>query len=282
MDETDRLALARQHLDSAESWLRRLVRHALSSAYDQNYFNAQRQDGTNVINAGIRQRAHGRIASEPSRFPDEVAAIDFGDAISIVSNPELSSHFQQALMQAYPDGPDEARTFLRRLEAHRNRIAHGGTCSVRALEQCICYSNDLIESVKKYFLENNLERRFNVPTFTRLVDSLGNERNFTGPEAHERHVDMRSGAYGHLYSGDTLIVEVDVDESFDGYTIRWFTFSTPSDRGEGKRIELPIQLKHVGEQLILCIQVISNEQWHRLEGQYDDRIDLRYRVLPPG
>ena len=124
-------------------------------------------------------------------------------------------------------------------------------------------------------------RQFNVPTFTRLVDNMGNERNFTGPEPFVCHIDMRTGAHGHLYVGDTLIVELEVDESFDGYSVPWFTFSTPQDRGEGKRIELPIQVKHVGEQLILCLQVVSKEQWHRLEGRYDDRIDLIYRVLPP-
>jgi hypothetical protein len=283
MDEAARKELARRYLDAAESWMRQLIRQKLAPQFGPDFFQARWPDGSNVINNGIRKHVADRKAADPARFSDDIAAIEFGHAVTILLHPRLfADHFRSALLSAFPDGRDEAYTFLSRLEAHRNRLAHGGVCSERMLQQCACYSNDLIDSLKAHYVETSLDKVFNVPTFTRVVDNLGNERHFTGPSPNGlQYIDFRDGAHGDLKVGDTLIVDVEVDQTFQDYTVRWMTFSNPSDRGTGIQWQLPIALKHVGAQIIIRAEVASNEAWHKLDGECDDRMDLRYRVLPP-
>jgi hypothetical protein len=166
------------------------------------------------------------------------------------------------------------------LESHRNLLAHGGACSARILEQCVCYSNDVIDSLKAQFLEMNLNREFNVATFTRVMDNKGNDVHFTAPGAGGmHHLDFRTSSNGDLYPGETLILEVEIDESFSDYMMRWMSFN--GDRGDGLRWELPIGLNHVGHQMIIRGEVASREPWHKLDNGCDDRFDIRYRVLPP-
>jgi hypothetical protein len=50
--------------------------------------------------------------------------------------------------------------------------------------------------------------------------------------------------------------------------------------GEGANLDLQILPKHVGEIMDVRFEVTSAEEWHRLFG-CDDRLDVRYRVLPP-
>jgi hypothetical protein len=281
MHEAERREVARRHLEAAETWLRRFIRHELSEAHGPDFFRQQLSDGSPIVKPAIREQVEWRRAAEPARFTSDIDATTFGQAISIVLHPRLyPDHFRTGMARAFPDGREEAQTFLSRLEAHRNLIAHGGTCSSRVLEQCICYSNDLIDSLKAHFLEINLDKIFNVPTFTRVVDNKGNDVRFAEPGAGGmHHLDFRTGLNGDLYPGETLVLEVEVDESFEGYTVRWMSFS--NDRGVGMRWELPIELRHVGHQLIIRGEVASREEWHKLDQGCDDRFDLRYRVLPP-
>ena len=282
LSESDRRELARHHLDSAEAWLRRLINYQLSKAFGPGYFSATfPDDGTPVIPKRIRKAAEKKQVDEPQRFARPVDATTFGDAIKVVVNERLyPPYFRTALEPAYPQGAPVARTFLKRLAAHRNKVQHGGNLSVRALEQCICYSNDLVDSIKAFFVEENVSRQFNVPMFVRVTDSLGNEHHFPPPaEGETRFLDFRGGAAGNLYPGDTLTIEVEVDQSFAGFQVRWLTFS--GDRGEGATMKLAITNKHVGELLDVRFEVISAEPWHRLNRGIDDIVDLRYRVLPP-
>ena len=147
----------------------------------------------------------------------------------------------------------------------------------RDLEQCTCYSNDLIDSLKAFFQDKNMDRTFNVPTFVRVVDNRGNEFHLN-PSDQTKFVDVRATGKGDLYPGDELVIEVEVDQSFSGYTVWWVV--TNGDRSEGSIARLTIEPKHVGVQVDVRFEVVSSEQWHKLLG-CDDRLDLRYRVLPP-
>jgi hypothetical protein len=223
-----------------------------------------------------------RRATEPTRYSRNIDATQFSETIGIVLHPQLYPvYFRTALATAYPDGENEARTFLSRLNDHRNRMAHGGTCSQRDFEQCVCYANDLVDSIKAFFRDQQMERTFNVPTFSRLVDNRGNEvhLNPTKPNMEMQHFDFRETGKGELYPGDELVIEVEVDESFSDYAVRWMTFN--GDNGHGKIMRLPIEPKHVGLYLVIRFEVVSGEQWHKLHGGCDDRLELRYRVLPP-
>jgi hypothetical protein len=281
LQERERRDAARKHLDSAEAWLRAIIDRQLQTAFGNAYFSASLLTGTAVIPKSIRERATGRVAQEPARFPRMIDATELGDAIKIVLHPELyATFFREPLRHAYPDGEAEARTFLTRLETHRNKFAHGGVCSTREFEQCACYSNDLIDSIKLFFQEINMARTFNVPTFTRVFDNKGNNFHLNPrPEDQHQLIDIRTRGNGDLYPGDELVIEVEVDESFSGWSVRWLTFN--NETGFGTIVHLPIKNKHVGAQMDIRLELVSAESWHKLSGGCDDRLDLRYRVLPP-
>ena len=278
MSEDERRTLARKHLDSTEAWLRRLIDHQLRNAFGPDYFAAKHPDGNFVVQKRIVETAEAKRMAEPHRFARPVDALTLKDAIDIVLHePLYLSLFRVALSSAYPDGREEARTFLERLLPPRNNVQHGGTISSRDLERCICYSNDLIDGIKAFFVGLGMGRTFNVPLFTRVVDNLGNETHFTTSEQEqEKFVDFRGGP--DLYPGDRLIIETEIDPTFSGYTVRHWV--TNDDMGEGATLDLQILTKHVGEIVDVRFEVTSAEEWHRLVG-CDDRLDVRYRVLPP-
>jgi len=282
-NEAERREAARRHLDSLESWLRSIIELQLSEAYGSQYFNTCTSTGESLIPKKTREKVAQRRQKEPSRYQRDIDATTLGEAIDILLHPiTYQDNFEPALRHAYPDGRDEARTFLNRLKVHRNPMAHIGTCSIRDLEQCVCYTNDLIDSLKIFIQEQNRTREFNVPTFTRVVDSNGNVFQLSHPDDSEGHfIDFRNTDKGVLYPGDVICLEVEVDESFqpEEYSVEWLTFN--GDRGQGQRIEFTVEPRHVGEQMDVRFEVISNKDWHRLLGGCDDRLDLRYRVNPP-
>lgn len=279
LTEAERKDLARRHLDSAESWLRRIIESKLLPQFGPNYLDEA--GGCKVISKDIRRQISQRFLSDRTRFPRIIDAADLGHAVAIALHPELySQNFRDALQLAFPEGAPEARTFLGRLEEIRNKIAHGGTCSQRDLERAVCYSNDLIDSIRKYFKERNMERQFNVPTFIRMVDNRGNDFHLTHDAGRHGHfIDIRDRGSGDLYVGDELVIEAEIDPAFTGYRVNWVTFN--GDFGESLPVRLRIQMKHVGLQMDVRLQVASPEPWHRLHGGIDDMVDLRYRVLPP-
>ncbi|QOZ69204.1 hypothetical protein [Bradyrhizobium arachidis] len=281
MTEAERKEVARRFLDSAESWLRRLIESKLPNRFGPNYLGPDEAGGCKVISKDIRRQITTRFESDRGRFARVIDAADLGHVITIVLHPELHQrNFRDALKAAYPDGPAEARTFLNRLEEIRNKLAHGGTCSDRDHERAVCYSNDLIDSIKQHFREQNMERQFNVPTFTRVVDNRGNDFHLAhGPGQNMHFVDVRQQGNGDLYVGDELIVEAEVDPNFSGYSVDWMTFN--GDVGQNSPVRLSINMKHVGLELIVRLNVRSSEPWHRLHGGIDDMVELRYRVLPP-
>lgn len=281
MIDNERRESARRYLDAAESWLRRLIESKLVSRFGVNYLAAGEAGSCQAISRDIRRQINGRFESDRSRFPRVIDAADLGQAITITLHPELyADNFRDALRGAFPDGPAEAKTFLTRLEGIRNKLAHGGACSERDLERAICYSNDLIDSIKQHFREQTMERQFNVPTFIRVVDNRGNNFHLTStPDQQIHFIDVRQRGAGELYVGDELVLEAEIDPNFTRYTVDWMTFN--QDRGDSFPMRLQIGMKHVGLEMVIRLNVRSLEPWHRLHGGIDDTVELKYRVLPP-
>lgn len=280
LSELERKDIARRHLDAAEAWLRRVIDTLMLPHFGDAYLVAGDKGSCPHISNQIRRNISGRYEAAKDRFPRMIDAADLGHAIKIVLHPELYPKlFRPTLAVAFPDGIDEARTFLVRLEDIRNKLAHGGTCSERDLERCVCYTNDLIDSLKSYFTEMNVGREFNVPTLIRVVDNKGNDFHLH-PSPHAHDIDVRDQGNGDLHVGDVLLIEVEVDPSFSNFSVHWLTFN--GETGDGPTVRLEIGTKHVGTLMIVRINVKSPEEWHRFPGGFDDYIDLRYRVLPPG
>ena len=269
-----RTAIARRYTESAEAWLRKLVHANLFARSGSSYITA------GDWNKPLRTYVEAKYRESPSKYTREVDATTFEQLIDMVCHPQHWSKWSDALKEAYPEGAGEARTFLCRLQTIRNNVSHGQVCSGRQLEQAICYTNDLADSIKNDFRRKGLSREFNVPTFVRVLDNLGNSEHLT-PGHHFRGSDFSETGTRVLYPGDTLIAEVEVDPSFDasGYDVVWWV-KTTSGSGYGTKAIIPIENRHVGERMELQFKLTTKLDWHR-GGGYDDALDIYYKVLPP-
>lgn len=280
----------KQAIESLEYWLRRLIDEALNDSYGVNYLDATDEAGDNIINTTIRKSIKTKYDMEPERFSRIIDAAILDDCINIICNPNLfRRHFREAFKTAFPvgDSRDETRIFLKRLIKPRNLLYHANPISVRQAEQVICYSHDIIESLKKYYEELNMVQNYNVPMIIKITDSLGNEihstqirRNNTG----RGHYDFTKDQKNFLRPGDSLMLEVEVDSIFprDNYTITWsyYDFYPEHSNYKGERIVIDIDRRHVREDFVIHCIVTSNEEWHRC-GDCDDAVSLIYKVLPP-
>lgn len=163
----------RTRLENAERWLRRLVHERLTALYS-DYLIATREDGSRVIKKSIAEDAIERRNVNSARYPRGVDALLTDDLVTVICNPALYPLFQNALAYAFPEGREEALTFLLRLIAPRNKLAHANMISLREAEQIVCYAGDVVDSLKRHYGDVGLEDEYNVPTILRVSDSLGN------------------------------------------------------------------------------------------------------------
>lgn len=278
MDELARRDMARRYLEAAELWMRNTIDSQLRAAFGEDYFAAVLPQGEPVIPKKVREQVAARRLKEPERFSRDVDATTFGDCVTLLVHPNhFDLRFARALHSAFPHGRDEVRTFLTRLEVVRNKCAHGGNVSVRELERAICYSNDLIDSLKAFFVSENKQRIYNVPTIVRISDNLG---NVLAPRDSNGTLQFYSPDKDELVIGSALLVQAEVDATFDAseYEIVWSLDYSVIAKGPSLRFD--VKLEHVTDNLIISCKVISNKQWHR-KGRHDDHWQLFYKVLPP-
>lgn len=286
LSEADLRNVCKERLEALEHWLRRLIEDILGQAYG-DYFEHTEPNGDRILKKRLAEQVAERRKKEAGRYPRKIDAILLEDAIDIVCNEKLfKAHFREPLSVAYPDGREEVRTFLGRLLIPRNHLAHSNPISVRQAEQVVCYTNDVIDSLKSYYIKVGMSTEYNVPLFMRYSDSFGN--SFTRSQFH----DIAGGGLLALYNdprfslrpGDVLRVEVEVDPSFepDSYSISWETqpagLLQPSSTAV---LVLPIEARHVAEQFYVDCKVSSNKDWHRLGFGIDDKVSVAYKVLPP-
>jgi hypothetical protein len=264
--------LVRHQLETLERWLRRLVDDALRAHYGGAFLALP-------IKQDIKNQVADRRAREPQRYPRDVDALLFDDLVTITCHPQVYPHFRNAFQDAFPDGPAEARTFLDRIIEARNPLAHANDITSHQALRVMCYSADVIESLKAYYARNNLAQTYNAPSFLRIWDDRGNSAEpKTTTEAY--YDEFRQIA---LHPGDTLKLEVQADESFpdDSYRIDWAVQMANGERGSGRVFPITIANHHVTQDgLPIEVRIISNLEWHR-HGAYDAKIFILYSVLPP-
>jgi hypothetical protein len=271
----ERVQEARRHLDALESWLRRLTHEKMSARYGATYLSSSAP-----IPAGIRTEVNAKISKHKGRFPREADATSFGELTQIIVHPKLyDSLFRDALCEVFPAGARDAELFFSRLRPVRNDVSHGRTCSLRQLERAVCYTNDVIDALKSHYSAMGTRDVFAGPTFTRYVDSLGNDRALTLNVGGEGNVlPWFEYPKCDLKPGDVLTIDVEVDASYypDSYEILW---RSPYDSGVGPHIVVPITVKYVAESFPLSIELMARRDWHRFS-RFDDSIRLLFRALP--
>lgn len=286
LTEKDLRDHCKRAIESLEMWMRRLIHQGLSCAYGVNYLDATRLSGDRIINGDLARKLQAMMASEPNRFPTPIDAALLDDTIALLCNPELyKTHFKSALQEAFPDGCKEARTFLTRLIPIRNSLSHSNVISIHDAYRALCYSHDVIQSIKNYYKAMNMQQQFNVPTIVRVADSLRHSVSFSATNRNPEGFGMLDYSRDNrviLCCGDTLSIEVEVDPTFDPstYDIEWLIANVGGPRMRGPKFVLLLEERYVSTRFCAVCRIISNANWHKL-GTHDDQIDIAYRVLPP-
>lgn len=274
-------------IENLEIWLRNLIDNELTENYNSNYLEFLNEDGTRLIKKEIVKDAIERKANNPNRYPRLIDAMLLDDEIKIICNPKLYKNiFSKALSSAYPEGNDEARTFLNRLIPIRNKLYHSNPISIREAEKVICYTNDVLDSIKEYYKEKSLEKKYNAPTIIKVSDSIGNvfyssqiKRNSTGRGLCETRVSEKNV----IYSGDKISIEVEVDSSFnvEDYSVKWVFAKKETTTFEENfnKLTINIENQHVKTDCAIYCSVTSKEDWHRC-GDVDDCVAIIYEIAP--
>ena len=277
----------RSRLSGVEHWLRRFIVQRIAPQ-GEDILAVKDDKGNMLIGGDIRRQIEKRIRKEPSRYPRSSDALLFDESIKIICNPQLWQRFQQGLKAAFPVGVEEARIFLNRLVEPRNRLAHSNTLSMHQMEQVLCYSSDVIESLRQYYREQGLNNEFNVPMIIKVTDSTG------GSYVRSKLSEFNHGSVGLFmhsdpkYSfrcGDTFWIEVEIDPAFSSadYSIEWLITHHGSrlpPQTERKAVFVFNQNNVAMDTKIHC-SVKSKQLWHRMASGLDDFFLLSIQVLPP-
>ncbi len=282
----------RQHckeaVEALEFWLRRVIDITLAPEFGPDYINAK--SGINdqhIIKKSIRDSIQSRASSDPRRYPRMVDAMLLDEEIDIICHPDLyRSFFKGYFENSFPLGNEQIRNCLRKVLEPRNNLSHANPISVRQAEQVICYSHDIIDSIKDRLRERNLEREYNAPTIIKVSDSRGFvfhdsqiRRNNTGRGG----IDLTGDQSTYLRSGDTVGVEVEIDPSFpvEEYSVDWITPEgiNVQKYNSNRRVVLSLRDENVRVDFTIYCKVVSNKGWHRC-GDVDDCVGITYKVLP--
>ncbi len=274
----------RYQIENFELWAKRLIHEKLESSYGTEYFDSKDNNGQNIIKREIRDNVKTRFAGGIKRHSRYVDALLIEEIIDLLCNPKLfKNHFRDSLIEFYPEGNDEVRTFLNRLIEPRNKLSHSNPISSREIEQVICYTNDFIQSLKNYYERNNEYMTYNVPQIIKVTDSWGNEFYRDQLDTTGDKVNWFKRGKEPLRPGDIYWVEVTIDPSFDSknYTIEWYVPETNTTRTKNKnKFSFKVTEKHVRESLTVHCTITSNKSWHR-HGDYDELLIIWTKVLPP-
>jgi hypothetical protein len=272
--------VARERIESLELWLRRLFEDRMSETHGPNYFlQGVDLNGQHLVKSTIRQQVQDRRRTAPNRYSRDIDALVLDDLVDLICKPDLyNGLFRDALSEAFPEGCAEARTFLKRLIIVRNSLAHANPITTHQAEQAVCYSDDVVSSLRSYYAKNNMANEYNTPRLLKFSDNLGNQRQIEGTQ---QWLQFDTGRV--LRPGETLVMDVEPDTSFadDEYVIKWQVANIPNPKeGSGRRFSLHIEQQHVAEKLILHVIVTSTKSWHK-HGMHDAMHPIVYKVLPP-
>lgn len=283
LTEHDLRHYCKKHIETLENWLRNLIDYKFSEEFGKEYFSIKEGEN-NLIKSEIQKKAIDRKSKEPDRYPRLIDATLFEDLVYIICNPSLYKRFfEESFKYSFPDGNNEARTFLTRLLEPRNKLAHSNPISVRQAEQIICYSNDIIDSIKQFYIINKMNKEFNVPSIIKIIDSKGNCIYPNQNNEGNRIFDISKHSQNTLFPGDNITLEVEIDSSFgrSDYEIYWQKNHTVvNEFHDLTKISIDILTKDICQTFYVECFLKTKNEWHKYHNSYDDEICLVYKVLP--
>lgn len=283
LKESELRQICKEHIETLEFWLRRLIDIELTTLYGDKYYEIKYDGEHYLFNQKIRDDIAFRIQKESRKFARWIDATLIEHSIEIVCKPNIYSQvFEKVFKNNFKIGNEQLRIHLDRVARVRNTIFHSNPISIRDAEQTICYTNDVIESIKEYYIETNKQKEFNVPTIIRYSDSLGSvehlgdNRPDFGIVLNKRHMKLRCG--------DKISIEIEVDSTFPptDYLIEWkVPFFDAAPFQNTNRLTVTLDENHIGEHFHIQVLVTSTtEKWHRFK-DFDDRLAIMFKVLPP-
>lgn len=281
LNEAELRNVSKNYIETLEFWLRRIIDTKLSEVYGNNYWEYCDQD-IYLIKKEIREKATDRFNKYPERFSRWIDATLIEHLIDIICKEKLYKEFFKGYFEYnFPLGREQLRLNLTRLSEIRNRLYHSNPISIRQAEQAICYTNDMIESIKEFYLNTNQQMEFNSPSIISISFSNGTKIYKDS---------MTQASNGSIYRirntkfrcGDRLKMEIEVDSTFDekDYIIFWDFNSIENIEIDKKSIEIQFLEQHVAELFKISVKIISNKNWHRYRN-YDDSLSISLTVLPP-
>lgn len=284
--EDELRSICKKKVESMEYWLRRIIHEKFITQYGANYFSLKRENDENVIKGEISKKVRARREGQPERYSRDIDATLLDDLISILCNQKnYTLLFKDAFENVSPLGNEQLRYILNKIWECRNPLAHSNPISVRQAERLLCYSNDIIDSLSAYYLMKGEETLFNVPTILKYQDSRGN--------TYHREQMINKGDSGvivplpnrdedSLRVGETLSVEVEIDQSFEEteYDIKWYVLGNEVLNEKSNRLIIELSNDHVGVMTQISCVITSKKDWHKCHG-YDDELSVLYIVLPP-
>ena len=296
LKEVELRDLSKHQIDALEQWCRRLIDDIFKRNYGSSYIDAEVQPGQPLIKASIKRTIEERRRQDPTRFPRWIDGIVMEDLEYFICRDDLYANYFKEIFESFYSVREEIRSILQRLTAIRNKISHGNAVSVHEAEQAICYSNDIINCCKMYYVSIGKDREYNVPVFTRIKDSLGNDHlrtqleeypwteYFFGGPRYDGGIGDRPRPIFH--SGEFYKVWIEVDGSFNenAYIVSWkYECGEHKVNGQGNFIEILFTDDMVSYPLYIQFSLKTTNSWHRMAAKdCDDILEINYKcILPP-
>ena len=282
--EEELRTICRTHIENFEKWARIFIHNILSEKLAADYFHAKGDDGNYRMRKSFVENSDRMMAAEPLRFQTPVDTLFVEDIIYILCKPDFyRDYFSSYLCRMYPEGCNELRTFLDRLIPIRNKLSHTNPFSIREAEQCVCYCNDFIECIKEYYKTMGKDKDFNIPTIIKVHDSFGNEYFVKDGRAGENLIiiDPKTQQKKTFYFGEKFNLNLTIDPSFaeNTYSLNWTSKEGIEVLDNGKRVNVTITNKLIGEDVLLICRLVTNNEWHRFLG-YDQQLLIKFKALP--
>ncbi len=151
-NEDEIRGVCRQSMETLEYWLRQIVEEKMTEEFGANYLDIKDIGESFILSQKRTKEIKTRQLNEQQRFTRLIDAAFLDDLISIICHPNIYNKlFNPIFSNSFSNGSGELRNMLNKLIEPRNRLSHANPITNRQAEQIICYSHDIIDSIKEYY-----------------------------------------------------------------------------------------------------------------------------------